>query len=115
MPASLRVGKTRLFLAGLFVGLPSPPPSLGIFSSTHSPREGGRYARSYALEAGRKMGAMLRETERARPAIGSKVIGNQRVPMKEDERPTLAELGLTKRESSEAQFLVELPDEDKGS
>ena len=33
------------------------------------------------------------------PAIGSKVIGNKKVPMKEKEKLTLAGPGLTKRES----------------
>jgi hypothetical protein len=53
-------------------------------------------------------GEMLRETERARPAVGSKVIGDMRVPMKEADRPTLAELDLTKRDSSKAQNLANL-------
>ena len=66
-----------------------------------------QHCRSYALEAERRMGEMLLETERARPAVGSKVIGNERIPMKDD-RPTLAELGLTKRESAEAQLLAGL-------
>ncbi len=73
--------------------------------------EAVQYARSYALEAERKMGQMLKESERARPAVGSKVIGAQRVPMKDIERQTLAELGLTKRESSNAQMLASLQDE----
>jgi len=57
------------------------------------------------------MGEMLAETERARPAVGSQVIGDVRVPMKETERPTLASLGLTKRESADAQKLAALPQE----
>ncbi len=70
-----------------------------------------KYANSYALEAERKMGQLLKETERARPAIGSQFIGNERVPMKDTERLTLSELGLTKRDSAEAQMLATLPEE----
>lgn len=68
-----------------------------------------QHCRSYALEAERKMGEMLMGTERARPAIGSKVIGNVRLPMKDDERPTLSALGLTKNESAKAQQLAAIP------
>ena len=70
-----------------------------------------RHAQNYALRAERKMGEMLKDTERARPAMGSKIIGNKRVPMKEKERPTLAELGLSKRESSRAQLIADLPED----
>jgi phage N-6-adenine-methyltransferase len=72
--------------------------------------EAVQYARSYALDAERKMGQMLIETPKARPAIGSKVIGDKRVPMK-DSRPTLHDIGLTKRDSSQAQKLARLPEE----
>lgn len=68
-----------------------------------------KYARSYALEAERKMGEMLRETERAiagRPPINQSLdVTNYRGA------PTLSDLGLTKRESSEAQMLAALPQE----
>ena len=72
--------------------------------------EAVQYARSYALDAERKMGQILLETPKARPAVGSKVIGDKRVPMK-DSRPTLREIGLTKRDSSQAQKLARLPEE----
>jgi len=66
-----------------------------------------RYCRSYAIEAERKMGEMLKQTEREKPG-----------PEKQDrlpgvtEPPTLAELGITKRESSEAQLIADLDDDD---
>ena len=47
---------------------------------------------------------MLKETERAK---GAKGIGPIAVPP-EDHNPTLSDLGLTKRESSEAQILADL-------
>lgn len=71
------------------------------------------YARSYALEAERKMGQLLAETERnpgtRGQLIGPGVIGGNilQPPMV----PTLADLGLTKRESSDAQRLAALPEE----
>ena len=67
--------------------------------------------RSYALEAERKMGQMLKETERAKGAMGNpggrgaKLVRSQDVTA----QPTLLTLGLSKRESSEAQMLAELP------
>jgi len=74
-----------------------------------------QYARSYALRAERKMGEMLQATDRAtgtagrgRPSLGGSVV----LPPKEDIQPTLAELGVTKRESSEAQFLASMPEEE---
>ena len=60
------------------------------------------------------MGGMLKRTELAKgtrnqlkgnPAFG----GNLRVPPKK--APTLSDSGLTKKESSKAQFLASLPDE----
>ena len=65
-----------------------------------------RYAKSYALEAERKMGQMLKETERAK---GTRLGGNVVLPP--DDTPTLADLGLTKRDSVEAQTLAELSDD----
>jgi len=57
------------------------------------------------------MGQMLRETERNKGAKPGKT-GNKALPLLDDTAPTLAELGLTKRESAEAQLLAELPAED---
>ncbi len=60
------------------------------------------YAKSYAMRAEIRMGEMLAQTERNVGAKGSIITGDIRVPVK-DQSPTLAELGLSKRESSEAQ------------
>lgn len=72
-----------------------------------------RYARSYALEAERKMGQMLKETKRAKGTRGAgrpKKGSTHREPPKDTE-PTLYELGISKKESSRAQELAALPDE----
>lgn len=68
------------------------------------------HCRSYALEAERKMGAMLAETERAKGTDkgGKPKIDGSRV-LPSNPPPTLATLGLTKRESAEAQKLATLP------
>lgn len=66
------------------------------------------YCRSYALEAERKMGEMLRAAEKN---AGAKGIGKSAVPTG-NRTPTLAELGLSKRESAEAQMLAALPADD---
>lgn len=69
-----------------------------------------QHCRSYALEAERKMGQMLKETERAKGAMGNpggrgaKLVRSQDVTA----QPTLLTLGITKRESAEAQMLAEL-------
>jgi len=65
-------------------------------------------AQSYALEAERKMGEMLRDTERNKGAKGSIVTSTHREPVK-DNTPTLAALGVSKKESSRAQALAALP------
>jgi len=57
------------------------------------------------------MGQMLRETERAKPP-NPKPPKERRSPDDTDDAPTLAELGLTKRESADAQLLAELPAEE---
>jgi ParB family chromosome partitioning protein len=67
------------------------------------------YCRSYALEAERKMGQVLMQTERAKgklkrgPVVTARNHGEQ--------TPTLASLGLVKRESAEAQKLAAIPAE----
>lgn len=60
-----------------------------------------QYARSYALEAERKMGEMLKATERASGKRTDLVTTGDQV-----EKPTLDDLGISKRESSEAQLLA---------
>jgi len=66
-----------------------------------------RYARSYALEAERKMGEMLTDKNlRQKPGEYQK---SQDVTF--DPKPSLADLGLTKNESSRAQKLSRLPRE----
>lgn len=85
------------------------------------------HCRSYALEAERKMGQMLAETERAKGTKcqlhGKDASGGARVLPPEIRRPaaglsnsdalknapTLADLGISKRESAEAQKLAAIP------
>jgi hypothetical protein len=66
-----------------------------------------QYCRSYALEAERRLGELLAQTERAlnRPGPGRGKAGNKALPALTDAPPTLASLGLSKRESAEAQRL----------
>jgi ParB family chromosome partitioning protein len=64
------------------------------------------HCRSYALEAERKMGEMLRQTERAKGELKRGPVVTAR---NHGETPTLESLGLTKRESTEAQKLAALP------
>lgn len=73
-----------------------------------------QYARSYALEAERRMGEMLKQTERAKGAQagGKKESSRGHYTEPRESAPTLAELGLSKKESSEAQMLADLPAED---
>jgi N6-adenosine-specific RNA methylase IME4 len=72
-----------------------------------------KYCMSYAAEAERKMGEILKETERNKGAAGGGVKEKPRGIFSElrDTTPTLAELGISKKESSTAQFLADLPDE----
>lgn len=72
-----------------------------------------QYARSYALRAERKMGEMLQATERAKGVrVAGGTTGGPVVLPPADDAPTLADLGVTKRESSEAQFLASMPEEE---
>ena len=64
-----------------------------------------KYANSYALEAERKMGQLLSETERNKGAAQED--WKTQLP----NVTTLSELGLSKRESAEAQKLAEVPDD----
>jgi 16S rRNA G966 N2-methylase RsmD len=70
-----------------------------------------QHCRSYALEAERKMGEMLLATERAKPP-NPKPPKERRSHDVTDDVPTLASLGLTKRDSAEAQELAQLDEAD---
>jgi N6-adenosine-specific RNA methylase IME4 len=66
-----------------------------------------RYASTIQAEAEIRLGEMLRESERA---SGAKGIGPIAVPAcNHNQPPTLADLGLSKRQSSEAQTLAAAP------
>ncbi|MFO7899032.1 MAG: MT-A70 family methyltransferase [Planctomycetota bacterium] len=73
-----------------------------------------RQCRTYALLAQRKMGELLAATERAtgtRGQLKGRDVSGGAVTLPPEERvPTLAELGLTKRESAEAQTLAAIPE-----
>ena len=80
--------------------------------------EAVQHARSYALEAERKMGEMLKEKpaakrQKAGPGRGKKATTENRStkgePLFSDDTPTLAELGVSKKESVQAQFLADHP------
>jgi len=66
-----------------------------------------KHCRSYALLAERRMGEMLKATERATGGWG---IGNLAVTAGDRKIPTLPELGISKRESVDSQTLASLPD-----
>lgn len=70
-----------------------------------------QHAKSYAFEAERKMGEMLKQTERAKGARAGGKKDEPRGSYRElrDAQPTLEDLGLTKKESSRAQQLASLP------
>lgn len=72
-----------------------------------------QYARGYALDAERRMGELLRETERNKGAQGKGINQyNNEVQYPDDTAPPkLEDLGLTKKESSEAQQIADLPEE----
>lgn len=70
--------------------------------------EAVRYAKSYALEAERKMGQMLAQTDRHKGGRPPKT-PNTNVGVYD--KPTVADLGLSWRESSDARRLANLPQE----
>ncbi len=74
--------------------------------------EAVQHARSYAKRAELRMGEMLTQTERAKGTDkgGRQYVDGDRA-LPSNAPPTLAELGLTKRESAEAQALASLPEE----
>ena len=65
-------------------------------------------AREYSLLAERKMGELLKATDLAK---GGQPYQKSTSSSKEPVEPTLKELGIKKKESSQAQFLADLPDE----
>jgi len=73
-------------------------------------QEAIRHAQKYALLAERKLGEMLRETEYKRAKGGQPYQKRATGIIEEPVEPTLSDLGLTKRESSEAQILASLPE-----
>jgi len=68
-----------------------------------------QHAKGYAYDAERKMGEMLAATERADGGQPYQAHPTGIVLLPVEHEPTLAELGITKRESSDAQRLAELP------
>lgn len=75
-------------------------------------QEAIQHARSYALRAEIKMGEMLEATKpkRAKPPSGKgQKKTDRRLPTGTDDAPTLAEMGLTKKESMNAQRLAAMP------
>ena len=68
-------------------------------------KEAIQYCRSYAYEAEIKMGEMLDAAEKN---TGAKGVGKSAVTPGY-RTPTLAELGITRKESAEAQMLAALP------
>lgn len=71
-------------------------------------------AERYARLAERRMGQFLQASERAKGAAAGGKKQSPRGPYREprDSAPTLAELGITKKESAKAQQLADLPDDD---
>jgi N6-adenosine-specific RNA methylase IME4 len=68
-----------------------------------------QYARSYAFEAERRIGELLKATERSK---GGEQYHKIPTGTKGEPVPTLSDLGLTKKQSSDAQFLAGLPETD---
>ena len=71
-----------------------------------------QHCRSYALMAERRMGEMLAATPRAknRPGPGRGKAGDRALPALRESPPTLADIGVSKKESSQAQKLAALPE-----
>jgi DNA methylase len=76
-------------------------------------KEVEQHANAIFLEAMRRVGEMLRETDRRGPEhfCGGGSSGSKKEPLP-DAPPTLSELGLSKKESSLAQKLATLPEDD---
>ena len=75
--------------------------------------EASNLATSIKIEALRKLGGMLEQTPRASGVKkAGTVLGGSKLELPKNDAPTLAELGLTKKESALAQKLNTLPEED---
>ena len=75
--------------------------------------EASNLATSIKIEALRKLGGMLEQTPRASGVKkAGTVLGGSKVELPKNDAPTLAELGLTKKESALAQKLNTLSEED---
>ncbi len=75
--------------------------------------EASDLALSIKIEALRKLGGMLEQTPRASGVKkAGTVLGGSKVELPKNDAPTLAELGLTKKESALAQKLNTLSEED---
>lgn len=75
--------------------------------------EASNLATSIKIEALRKLGGMLEQTPRASGVKkAGTVLGGSKVELPKNDAPTLAELGLTKKESALAKKLNTLPEED---
>lgn len=75
--------------------------------------EASNLATSIKIEALRKLGGMLEQTPRASGVKkAGTVLGGSKVELPKNDAPTLAELGLTKKESALAQRLNTLSEED---
>lgn len=74
-------------------------------------RESIEYAHAVVVDATALLGDFLREMEKNKGAKGSKVTGARREPVK-DTTPTLESAGITKKESSVAQRLSRLKEEE---
>jgi hypothetical protein len=103
-------------------GYRKPERFLVTFQGTSTPEHGPaarRLARllklALQLAAERRMGELLRETERrkASDSKGGGSKGSHRIPLP-DAPPTLAELGVSKKESAQAQKLAALPGKGDG-
>jgi hypothetical protein len=73
--------------------------------------EACRHAHTVVIDAMRGLGEVLKEGPKNRGARGSKVTGSKREPVKDD-RPTLQNLGIDKRTSSQAQAIATIAEED---
>jgi hypothetical protein len=71
--------------------------------------EAVRYAKSYAIRAEIKLGELLKATERAKGGQPYRKISTP--TQREEVEPSLKDLGISWKESSEAQLLASLPKE----